>query len=349
MASFPPRIVGRAADWFLLSGIQDARGGVSRYFRGDTGERLPNSTEITGYAAGGLLYLEQPEAAIRAADFLLAAWDGNLRLIPFELNGAVRFAYFFDSGIIARGWLAVWRRTGREEYLDAALRAGNSMIEHFTAAEGYHPILELPSCTPLAYGPWWSRNPGAFQLKAALAWRELAEITGESRFEEHYQRQLAFSRQSIRRLIDSEPDRLKVMDRLHPYCYFLEGLLPDAASLAEPLAAGIAEVGRRLRELRSDFVRSDVYAQLLRVRLLADQAGAVPLDHPAAAEEAADLTGFLLESPDPRLDGAFAFGARAGQIIPHANPVSTIFGVQALGWWNSGQPASVSKSWRDLL
>ena len=341
--------MSRAAGWFLSSGIQDASGGVSRYYRGDSGERLPNSTEITGYAVSGLVWLGQQEAAKRAAQFLVSAWDESAGLFPFELNGTSRQAYFFDTGMIARGLLALWRQTRSAEYREAARRAGESMIRYFTAAEGYHPILTLPDRTPLAYEPWWSRQPGAFQLKAALAWRELAELTGEEQFEQHYQRLLAFALRSLRMLIDAEPDRLKVMDRLHPYCYFLEGLLPEANRYPEVLANGIAEVARRLRQLRDEFIRSDVYAQLLRLRLLADGLGIVALDEPAASEEAERLAEFQLVSSDPWLQGAFAFGARRGIVIPHANPVSTVFAAQALAWWSERESGAVPQTWRDLI
>jgi hypothetical protein len=348
----PPRAEIDAANWFLSSGIQDSAGGVSRYYRGDSGIRLPNSTEITGYATGGLLFLGQPQAARRAANFLLQAWDGESQVFPFELEGSARFAFFFDTGIIARGLLALWRRDGGSDLLTMAEKAGESMAGHFrdaSAAGGYHPILSLPSRSPLPHEPWWSKNPGAFQLKAALAWRELAEISGNQAFESHYRRQLAFSLRSLRALIDAEPDRLKVMDRLHPYCYFLEGLMPEAAQHKDALAAGIAEVGRRLLELRGEFVRSEVYAQLLRVRLLAAQADLVPLDSEAAAEEARELASFQLQSEDPRLAGAFAFGSRNGVVIPHANPVSTIFAAQALAWWDRWNQGRWNETWRDLV
>ena len=125
------------------------------------------------------------------------------------------------------------------------------------------------------------------------------------------------------------------MDRLHAYCYFLEGLLPAAGrpECARVLEAGIRRVSNLLRRLRPGFVRSDVYAQLLRLRLYAAALAAAPLDEAAAGEEAAELISFQMSSPDARLDGAFSFGKKAGDLMPFANPVSTIFAVQALEMW----------------
>ena len=70
------------------------------------------------------------------------------------------------------------------------------------------------------------------------------------------------------------------MDRLHAYCYFLEGLLPVAerGEVRAALASGLARAAALYREIAPVFERSDVAAQLLRVRLIAHHLGAVPLD-----------------------------------------------------------------------
>jgi hypothetical protein len=335
----------KAQDWFVRSGIQDASGGVSRYLRGDTGVRLPNSTEITGYAISGLLMLGLDDAARRAADFLVEeAWDADLQLFPFELEGSPRLAYFFDSGIIARGLMRLAEATDQEKYWIAAEAAARSMLRDFPAEQGYHPILELPSRTPVPYTAWWSRRPGGFHLKAALAWRELWGPEDPD-----YARLLRFALESVGDLLAGETDDARRMDRLHPYCYFLEGLMPVARGHAGVLAAGIAEVAAHLHRLAPAFCRSDVFAQLLRIRLLADAAGVAPLDESAAAREAEALADLQLESEDPRLDGAFAFGRREGRLIPHANPVSTIFAAQALAWWQDYQRGEFAGGWRELI
>jgi hypothetical protein len=90
-----------------------------------------------------------------------------------------------------------------------------------------------------------------------------------------------------------------------------------------------------LREIAPVFERSDVYAQLLRLRMHAAAAGVAPLDKAAASEEAAALETFQAE------DGCFWFGRRAGDVLPYANPVSTAFALQALALWHGeSQPLS---------
>ena len=125
------------------------------------------------------------------------------------------------------------------------------------------------------------------------------------------------------------------MDRLHPYCYFLEAILPrsDRADVAETLVFGIEKVAYYLREIGPRFARSDVYAQLLRVRLLADAVGAAPLDREAAEAEVGVLASFQLAPGDRRTQGGFYFAKRGERFQEHVNPVSTGFGLQALAMW----------------
>src|SRR4029450_11586586 len=141
----------RAGAWVLNSRIQEASGGVARYYLADAQQSLAISTEITGYAISALTYLHSQtgneqylDAARRAASFLMhSAWDDQLCLFPFEYPEKT-LAYFFDSGIIVRGLLSLWRVTGERELLDIATTAGRSMAACFAAGNSeYHPILQL--------------------------------------------------------------------------------------------------------------------------------------------------------------------------------------------------------------
>jgi hypothetical protein len=138
-----------------------------------------------------------------------------------------------------------------------------------------------------------------------------------------------------RDFLPGAPERPLVMDRLHAYSYFLEAMVPllDRAECVEAYRAGLASVSCYLRNIRAEFVRSDVYAQLLRARVYAS--AVIPPDRDLAREEAAALADFQAVSADARLDGGFFFGSRAGVVLPHANPVSTAFAVQALEVWRA--------------
>ncbi len=327
-------MIEAAGRWFLHSGIQETSGGVARYYRSDLGQNARVSTEITGYAVSTLLFLhertrrdEYLDAALRAAHFLTrVAWDEKLSTFPFELTDGPRFAYFFDCGIIVRGLLAAWRATQDAEFRAVAIAAGRAMLADFPSEGGIHPILALPDKRPLAWEAGWSRSPGCYQLKSAMAWHELFEVTGDREFECGYETALRAALENDPAFLPGESDQQRVMDRLHAYAYFLEGLLPvlDRPECAAALRSGVDRAAALLREIAPVFVRSDVYAQVLRTRLL----GAFPVDHVGAAHEAEQAASFQLPS------GGFLFGRKHGEALPFVNPVSTAFCVQALAMWS---------------
>ena len=343
-------VLEAAGRWFLHSGIQEPSGGVARYYRSDIRKNAAVSTEITGYAIGALIFFhgrtgqsEYLEAALRAARFLTrVAWDSKLETFPFEHsnNGdhSQALAYFFDCGIIVRGLLSAWRVSNDSAFLDTAVAAGRAMIRDFRTRDAIHPILALPAKQPLEYEARWSRRPGCYQLKSAMAWQELFEATGDIDFLRAYDSAVDAALASENDFLPGEADREKVMDRLHAYAYFLEGLLPvlHRSDCARTFRQGVDRCAAYLREIAPLFSRSDVYAQLLRARLFGEALGVIPLDR-AAAQEADQLAAFQLYSEDARLDGGFLFGRKCGEALPFVNPVSTSFCVQALAFWSDRQ------------
>jgi len=339
----------RAGRWFLSSGIQNPSGGVARFYLAESEKSKPVSTEITGYTASALMYLyavtgrdEYLDRARLTAKFLCEhAWDAGLRMFPYEhpspSGESDHLGYFFDSGIIVRGLLAVWRVTREQRLLDVASVAAQSMLAAFRADDGYHPILQLPGKSPLPRSGGWSRSPGCYQAKAALAWWDVAALTDDEAMRSAYLEMMEQALRTHEAFLPGEASRPRVMDRLHAYAYFLEALMPllDRGECAEACATGIGKASRLLREIAPEFARSDVYAQVLRARVYASDV--IPLDVEAAREEAARLAEFQAASDDRRVEGSFWFGRRGGEFVRHANPVSTAFAIQALGVWEAFQ------------
>jgi hypothetical protein len=331
----------RAGEWFLHSGIQESNGGIARFYRVVEGKNAALSTEITGYGISALLELyarlhdeRYLAAARRAGDYLVReAWRDDLQTFPFETGeGVPQFTYFFDLGIIARALLRLARVSGDTSYADYARRAAQAMARDFRCAGGgYHPILTLPDKTPVPHELWWSRRPGCFHLKAALAWYELGMT-------EEYERQLAYSLSCWREVIELETERERIMDRLHALSYFLEGLMPvaDRPECRRILEEGAHWGSELMSHIAARFERSDVHAQLLRVRLFLGI---------ALPEEFAELQSFQNDGPNPRLRGGYSFGRKHGLVMPFANPVSTAFCLQAAAWYNTHQ----KPDWRDLI
>jgi hypothetical protein len=340
--------ITRAGHWLLESGIQEPNGGFARYYRTDLRSNQAISTEITGYGISTLVYLHSLthderylENAAAAARFLTrTAWDATAQTMPFETHPAAP-SLFFDCGIVVRGLLAAWRALGDEEFLAAAVALGRGMARDFASVPGeFHPAISLPHKRPLERDPLrWSKNIGCYQLKAAMAWGDLAEAAGDDALREPYEQVLEMALRTSGEFLPGNPERARVMDRLHAYLYFLEGLLPHAAEkrCAAVLREGICRVAVLLREIAPEFERSDVYAQLLRIRLYADAAGSVPLDRAAAQCEAARLTELQSTDEDPRAAGGFHFGRQGGELMPYVNPWSTGFALQALALWSGGQ------------
>ena len=334
--------LSRAGEWFLNSGIQESNGGVARYHRTDVARNLAISTEITGYTLSALVYLHRCSeddrylaAAKKAAHFLIhEAWDREAGVMPFEIDPA-EFAYFFDCGIIVRGLLVYHGQTREQEALDAAIAVGEFMLREFAGEDGdLHPILTLPARKPVERDALrWSRSPGCYQLKSAMSWWDLFEVTGDARFRVPYEQALEAALCGYREFLPGHPDPARVMDRLHAFCYFLEGLLPRApfdVRCGEALREGIGMAARHLREIEPQFARSDVFAQLLRARLYANHARVLQLERPCAEWEAAQLATFQ------RPDGGYWFGRKNGEWLPFSNPVSTAFAMQALEFWQRG-------------
>ena len=356
-------VLTAAGRWFLDSGIQELSGGVARYYRCDLGRNARVSSEITGYAVSAFLFFhrrsgrtEYLESALRAARFLTRiAWDAQLGAFAFEYssNGdqPPALAYFFDTGIIIRGLLAAWRVSQQAEFRDTAIAAGRAMLADFSAGGAIHPILALPHKRPLNYESNWSAAPGCYQLKSAMAWYELFELTGEACFLRAYEAALdgAIARQ--RDFLPGDADPNKVMDRLHAYAYFLEGLLPvlnrgDCASL---FREGVGRIAAYLGEIAPLFARSDVYAQLLRLRLYGKVLGAIPLDKETAAREAHHALAFQLHSADPGAANGFSFGGRGRELVPFVNPVSTAFCAQALALWDDHEDNTLETHRHSLI
>ncbi|HEY3825614.1 MAG TPA: hypothetical protein VGL82_13705 [Bryobacteraceae bacterium] len=342
--------VGR---WLLDSGIQDSSGGFARFYDAETGKNRPVSTEITGYAASALVYLFQATGdemylshAWKTARFLVSTWDKELRTFPFEYPS--QYSYFFDCGIIIRGLLAVWRETKEDQLLETSAAAAHAMIADFHSGRDYHPILSLPNKEPSPRTEKWSRNPGCYQLKAAMAWWDVGEITGDTRLKQAYGEMLRACLSTHSEFLPGASCPQLVMDRLHAYCYFLEGMLPmrQCPDCIQASIEGIGVIQRHLKDIEPTFVRSDVYAQLLRARV--NSAPFLPVDNAAAATEAKHLADFHAVSDDPRIGGGFFFGRREGRMSPQVNPVSSVFAAQALEMWRQyqvqGEPSETKPS-----
>jgi hypothetical protein len=354
--------VEAALRWLLDSGIQQPNGGVARYYRADSRAYRDVSTELTGYFLGAVIRPGRgsalPEQALRAGRFLIEqGFDRQSELFPFEIPGPgdskPRLAYFFDCGIIIRGLVKLWESTNESAFLDAAERCGLALAGRMRRVDGaFFPLLNLDTGEPFEGADQWSLRSGVYHLKVGLAFRELSVITGLAEFDSCLGDLKRWCLACHEAFLPGHDDPERVMDRMHAYGYFLEGLLPFAgleADSSRALQFGILKLENLVAEIGPGFLRSDVVAQLLRLRLFAEKLGVMELDYRQAEEEAAVVRGFQQEPADPAIQGGFAFARRGGETVPHINPASTIFALQALDMWDQTKDGCLTTTWRELV
>ncbi len=253
-----------AAEWLAHSGIQEPDGGVHRWYNALEDYYAPTTTELTGYTIGALSLVGGYEKAIeKGVNFLARAWNPVVRLMPYELDSP--WSYRFDTAIIARslktagyGSTSLYRRC--VESLDCF--TGDSVVIRFDGG------VKMPA-------PRWSTLPGPHQLKTCLVWHD-------ERPEWDHEAEAKRVGLSVGPFILCSNGNLRDhIDRLHPYCYYLEGLLPLFEKVRLRLDCGIDFVAHR----QGVITRSDVLAQLLRIRIYCAERGIIPLDFTQAANE----------------------------------------------------------------
>ncbi len=350
--------------WLLTSGIQDEQGGVARFYRSDTREYQGISPEITAYYISTLAKSEIDddgailERALKSGRFLMEnVFDHSSELFPYELsdpkNPSAQQAFFFDCGIIVRSLLHLWQVTNEPGLLDCAERSGVALQTRLSRVDGsFFPIYDLSTGEALSGTGNWSLKAEVYQLKVGLSFLELMEATGNREFESSMRSLLHWSLKRHEGFLPGDEDPEAIMDRMHAYCYFLEGLLPVAAedmAASQALQHGILRVENLMDDLSRDYERCDVVAQTLRLRLYADRMGMMELDFPRAESEAAALEGFQLQSTDPNVDGGFAYARRGGQLTPELSPSTTAFAIQALNMWEQAEEGAFREPWQVLI
>ena len=350
--------------WLAISGVQDGSGGVSAGYRTDTRGYEPISTTATGYYVSAQVWARRfskdalAPMGPRAGGFLLEqAFDMSKELFPVHIDSKerqeARLAFFLDCAVVMRSLVHLWSVTKDQAYLECAERCGLALRSKMTTVDGgFFPIYDLDTDRAYAEVGSWAVEAGVPQLKAGLALLELHKATGRGEFETDAEAMRKWCLKRQESFLPGEVDDNKVMDRLHAYCYFLEGLLPAVALDADSgrvLQFGILRVENLLDELGTDFRRCDVLAQVLRLRLYADKLGIMELDYGRAEEEAAAVVECQIQSADPRSDGGFALTQRRGKLEPNLDTAASVFALQALEMWDQAEEGGLRESWEVLI
>ena len=353
-----------AWNWLSCSGIQTTSGGVARFYRADVQQYQDISTQSTAFFISTFLRLGEPsqnlapDEALRAGGFLLdRAFHRSKELFAHEVYGGSNSpstrTYFFDCSIVIRSLVDLWKATEEPDYLECVERCGFALQILMSRMDGsFFPVYDFSRDQPIDDGETWSTRPEVYQLKAGLALQDLTDATGLYEFVDMSETLRRWCLKRHESFVPNFGDSEERMSQLHAYCYFLEGLLQEAsqdADCSRALQWGILRVENLVEEMGPQFPRSDIIAQLLRLRFYADTFAVMEIDHDTAESEVAALIEFQQQSSDPRVDGGFAFARRGTEIVPHMNPVSTVLAVQALTMWESAEQGTFRDEWNVLI
>ena len=350
--------------WLTRSGIQNESGGLARCYRAPEDKYEGISTVATGYFISGLLRCAEypgespPKQATAAGRMLMEnAYDMESELFLSDLDAAEnnprKWAYFFDCLIAIQALIDLWRATKNSAYVECAEKCGIGIKRNLSRMDGsFFPVHDIARDMPYEADEPWSLQAQVYHLKAMPIFLELTEATGLYEFKAMGEELLKWTLKRYESFLEPDSDSERMMSRLHGYCYFLEGLLPEAGmdpDCSRALQYGLLEIENISQEIGHEYHRCDVIAQLLRLRLYADRVGVMELDFQQAENEAAAIEELQVQSVDPKVDGGFAFALKASRPVQHYNPATAVLAIQALQMWEQAANGSFRQAWEVLI
>ena len=340
--------------WLLVSPIQHSSGGVCTDYRTPESELGSISTEATAWYIQGLLLIGKPDAhqidrASKAGRFLMeSSFDLTTDLFLKRPVGdeavETKSAEFLSCAVAIRSLTALFRATLDKAYLECAGRCARAMRVRMARVDGsFFPTYDTGTQTPL-----YEREPDVDQLKAAAAWTDLADTSSEREHTAQVPQLIEWAGRN-QQLTLSVPDDLAAAQRR--YALYLEGLLPTAAIdfvASQALQSGIARLEQSFDETPAGSRSPSVLARLLRLRLFADSLGIVEMHEGRAADEAAWLRNYQVQSTDPKIDGGFGLQA-TDELEAVVDPESVVVCLQALEMWHLAESGGFQAEWQDLI
>jgi len=253
------RGLSAALGWILAAHEFASDGGIPAHFDLLRNRWTASYPETTGYTVPTLLAaamylgrLELHSLALELADYLLAVRTAEGGVANWEDGpGQEAPPIVFDTGQVIFGWLAAWRDTRKQTYLDGAILAGDWLVSVQDA------------------GGAWLRHQHrgvvkVIDVRVAWALLCLADATGRDAYREAARRNLEWT--LAQQLPNGwfshagfEPDEDPYT---HAIAYTAEGLLESGLLLREPRYVAAAEVTARalLECQRPDGALASTYA-----------------------------------------------------------------------------------------
>jgi len=224
----PREAVSNAVQWIRRAHAAAGDGGVSKGYDLIRGSWSPSYPETTGYTITTLLnasnVLERPELralAISLAEYLLKVRTPEGGVAHWAADSQKPIV--FDTGQALFGWLAAFRATGDERFLDASVRAGDwlTATQHNTGCWTIGQHLDVPK---------------VIDTRVAWALLELFRITGEPSLQRAAERNLnwAITQQEVDGWFRSCAFTPGADPFTHTIAYTAEGLFESSLLLHEP-------------------------------------------------------------------------------------------------------------------
>ncbi len=368
--------VAKAADWLVSSGVQVIsdnplhKQGFVSWYEADTQSMPYVYSEITGYLVTMMCDLYDQTAdqrfldsAVGAADWLLRTADdatGGFRCLfplkPSRFDYKYNQIYVFDTGVIISGLVNVYRASGQERYLTAAIKASDWLIRDAQRDNGaFQPVYDVEKQTFNEQDNEWSLCSGSYHTKVAIGLANVYQATGDEKYKDAAIKACDFAltfQQADGRFISFPSEG---GTNSHPHSYSAEGLWVVGKLLGrEDYLQASAKATAWLLDWQSadGYVprhfhngeplyneRVDILSQALRLAAIHLAEGRLP-DSPETRAKLDKLVTIITrnqaESEDKRINGGFYFGRLSnGELMPHVNVWVSAFAIQGLGRYES--------------
>ncbi|MDA1208525.1 MAG: terpene cyclase/mutase family protein [bacterium] len=348
------------AEWMAHSEIQSPDGGVYAWYDAEKNEHSYLYSEITGYAITTFLYLyklygdeQYLRQAEKAADWLMQkamSECGGVKTRYFIDDKAVdehtSFSggnvFSFDTAMVLDGFTNLYKATHNERYLTEARKMADFLVNTMQKPDGSFMAIynektgEVPNSTKK-----WSTQSGSFHAKNAIGLTNMYELTGDEQYKDSAIRACDYALTKQDGSGRFVTDDASLCTHLHPHCYAIEGLsyagsvfgkqeFIEAARKATEWALahvdqnGINEVYYPATGQFSNFQRSDVIAQVLRMGLLYSN-----------DEKLKQLKDILLRYQSNADNGSEKGGIAYSKTHEHVNFWATAFALQALALYQN--------------
>jgi len=359
-----------AANWILHSGIQNIsadkkiNGGFNCWFNLDKKNYPFTYSEITGYGITTLLYLykrtKNKKFLDRAA--IAAEW---ITTAAMESSGAVKTRYYydktdanptysfdnkiiyaFDTGMVLNGMINLFKTTKSEKFLDAAIKIAEFLLTMQKSDGTFFSMHDANTGRSYNADDKWSATSGSYHAKISIGLLNVFEATNDNKFKSSAEKICKASIKSQKS--DGRFASLNNTTHLHPHSYSIEGLTyaHNFFTHHKFINSAVAAIGWALSKqlssggLSTSFSgkidtneRTDILAQVLRMATFMIRQDYLSDDY---KENLLKLKNRLLQfqnNSEPHA-GGFFYGYEAGTKINHINSWCSMFGLQALVFYD---------------